>query len=417
MSVIAPLRRPADPGRPPGPDPDPDRRLLARARRRITFQVAGAFSVVLALVGVLVWCAMVHSQGTAALRDLTVTAARSPVAYPPPCVWLYELRADGTIAASPGAPAELPVRSSLNHVAGGGESKETVEVTVAGQEYLVHTRRRGDTVVQAALDLRYQVSERQRLLHTLIGAEVAGLLAALVVGHVVSRRAIAPLGEALARQRRFAADVSHELRSPLQTLAAAASVLTRRSERHDDRTATAARLVAEEVSRFQRLVDDLIELARTEQPAQRELVDVATLARETCRARGLPDGLVSVVAGSTAEWLVDRRRVEQILLNLLDNAIRYGGGPVAVRLSTRPPDTGVLEVDDAGPGVSAADREVIFDRFVRGRAARSRAGTDGTGLGLALVAQHAAAHGGRAGVDDRPGGGARFRVELPEALP
>lgn len=417
MSVIAPLRRPADPGRPPGPDPDPDRRLLARARRRITFQVAGAFSVVLALVGVLVWCAMVHSQGTAALRDLTVTAARSPVAYPPPCVWLYELRADGTIAASPGAPAELPVRSSLNHVAGGGESEETVEVTVAGQEYLVHTRRRGDTVVQAALDLRYQVSERQRLLHTLIGAEVAGLLAALVVGHVVSRRAIAPLGEALARQRRFAADVSHELRSPLQTLAAAASVLTRRSERHDDRTATAARLVAEEVSRFQRLVDDLIELARTEQPAQRELVDVATLARETCRARGLPDGLVSVVAGSTAEWLVDRRRVEQILLNLLDNAIRYGGGPVAVRLSTRPPDTGVLEVDDAGPGVAAADREVIFDRFVRGRAARSRAGTDGTGLGLALVAQHAAAHGGRAGVDDRPGGGARFRVELPEALP
>ncbi|MEV4199889.1 sensor histidine kinase [Micromonospora globbae] len=230
-------------------------------------------------------------------------------------------------------------------------------------------------------------------------------------------RMVDELVERIERDRRFAADVSHELRSPLQTLAAAASVLTRRSERHDDRTATAARLVAEEVSRFQRLVDDLIELARTEQPAQRELVDVATLARETCRARGLPDGLVSVVAGSTAEWLVDRRRVEQILLNLLDNAIRYGGGPVAVRLSTRPPDTGVLEVDDAGPGVSAADREVIFDRFVRGRAARSRAGTDGTGLGLALVAQHAAAHGGRAGVDDRPGGGARFRVELPEALP
>jgi len=73
-------------------------------------------------------------------------------------------------------------------------------------------------------------------------------------------------------------------------------------------------------------------------------------------------------------------------------------------------------VDDAGPGVPVADRAVIFDRFVRSRAARARAGTDGTGLGLAIVAQHAAAHGGRATVTDRPGGGARFRVELPRSL-
>lgn len=103
-------------------------------------------------------------------------------------------------------------------------------------------------------------------------------------------------------------------------------------------------------------------------------------------------------------------------MNLLDNADRYGGGPVAVNLSQRGP-IGVIEVDDGGPGVPVEDQESIFDRFVRGRAAHARADSDGTGLGLALVAQHAAAHDGSATVGDRPGGGARFRVELPGSLP
>ncbi|WBC08440.1 sensor histidine kinase [Micromonospora sp. CA-248089] len=216
------------------------------------------------------------------------------------------------------------------------------------------------------------------------------------------------------RDRRFAADVSHELRSPLQTLAAAASVLHRRREHQDERTATAAGLVADEVTRFQRLVDDLIQLARTEQPAHRETVDVVELARATCRERSLPESLVSLDGDAPRLWWVDRRRFAQTLLNLLENAERYGGGPVAVRLAGRD-GVGVLEVDDSGPGVPPADREIIFDRFVRGRAAHDRAGTDGTGLGLALVAQHAAAHGGTAAVLDRAPG-ARFRVELPGAL-
>ncbi|MEU4793913.1 HAMP domain-containing sensor histidine kinase [Micromonospora tulbaghiae] len=216
------------------------------------------------------------------------------------------------------------------------------------------------------------------------------------------------------RDRRFAADVSHELRSPLQTLAAAASVLNRRREHQDQRTATAAGLVADEVTRFQRLVDDLIQLARTEQPAHRETVDVVELARATCRQRSLPESLVTVDGDTPRLWWVDRRRFAQTLLNLVENAERYGGGPVAIRLGGRD-GVGVLEVDDDGPGVPPGDREIIFDRFVRGRAAHDRAGTDGTGLGLALVAQHAAAHGGTAAVRDR-GPGACFRVELPGAL-
>ncbi|MDG6109958.1 HAMP domain-containing histidine kinase [Dactylosporangium aurantiacum] len=218
------------------------------------------------------------------------------------------------------------------------------------------------------------------------------------------------------RDRRFAADVSHELRSPLQTLAASASVLHRRRAHLDERTALAAGLVVEEIGRFQQLVDDLLELARSDQPARRAPVDPHDLARRVVEGQGLDAGLVEPAAEDGVRWLVDRRRVEQILANLLDNAVRHGGGPVAVRL-TSVGGTGRVEVDDEGPGVRPDDRLVIFDRFVRGRSAGARGGGDGTGLGLSLVARHAAAHGGRVVVLDRPGGGARFRVELPGAVP
>ncbi|HEX6499784.1 MAG TPA: HAMP domain-containing sensor histidine kinase [Micromonosporaceae bacterium] len=221
------------------------------------------------------------------------------------------------------------------------------------------------------------------------------------------------LARRIERDRRFAADVSHELRSPLQTLAAAASVLARRRSRLDERSATAVGLVADEVARFQTLVTDLLELARSDQPPERTRVDVADLARQVCRSRRVPPQIVHVEPGADPVWQVDRRRFEQVLGNLLDNAERHGGGPVAVRLG-QSDGVAYLEVDDEGPGVAEEDREVIFYRFVRGRPANSRGDSEGTGLGLALVAQHVAAHNGRVLVLDRPGGGARFRVELPE---
>lgn len=217
------------------------------------------------------------------------------------------------------------------------------------------------------------------------------------------------LSRRMQRDRRFAADVSHELRSPLQTLAAAAGVLTGRRDQLDRRSALAADLVAEEVARFQRLVTDLLELARGDQPPDVSSIDVAALARQVCRVRDIPPDLVQ--ADDEAVWWVDRRRLEQVIVNLVDNATRHGGGPVAIRVG-RQDSMCVIEVDDDGPGVVPEDREVIFQPFVRGRGAAARGDSDGTGLGLALVAQHVGLHGGRVSVLDRPGGGARFRVEL-----
>lgn len=226
------------------------------------------------------------------------------------------------------------------------------------------------------------------------------------------------LGERIARDRRFAADVSHELRSPLQTLGTAVSVLYRRRDHFDDRSATAVTLLHDEITRFQTLVTDLLELARADQVADREEVAVVDLARQVCKDRNLPADLVTVAAGTPITWPVEPRRLEQILVNLLDNAARHGGGPTEVHLAVESGDGGparyaTIDVDDTGPGVAPDHRQTIFDRFVRGPGASARGNSDGTGLGLALVAQHVAAHGGRVEVTDRPGGGARFHVELP----
>ena len=211
--------------------------------------------------------------------------------------------------------------------------------------------------------------------------------------------------------RRFAADVSHELRSPLQTLSAATSVLDRRRGELDGRTGAAVELIRAEVSRFEHLVTDLLELAKTDRPAERRPTDVVALTRSAAASRGLDPGAVEV-SGTTDLVELDPRRFEQLLVNLLDNAAKHGGGAVRVGLDVRP-DGLVLEVDDEGPGVPADERELVFDRFARGRAASARGGSEGTGLGLALVAQHVQAHRGTVDIADRPGGGARFRVTLP----
>lgn len=217
------------------------------------------------------------------------------------------------------------------------------------------------------------------------------------------------LSSRLERDRRFAADVSHELRSPLQTLSAAADILDRRRDRLDERTGAAVGLLTTEVARFQELVTDLLQLARGDRPAERVPTDVAALVAEVARRYGVHP---EVAPSGPVTALVDPPRLRQAVVNLLENAQRHGGGVLAVRVIGTPTCVAV-EVDDDGPGVPEEERQLVFDRFARGRAASARRESEGTGLGLALVRQHVEAHDGRVLLLDRPGGGARFRLELP----
>ncbi|MHA6629883.1 HAMP domain-containing sensor histidine kinase [Pseudonocardia sichuanensis] len=218
------------------------------------------------------------------------------------------------------------------------------------------------------------------------------------------------------RDARFAGDVSHELRSPLTTMANAAAVLRRRRGELAGTAGRALDLLLSEVDRFERMVVDLLEISRADQEPgdpPGELVDLGELVRNVLEVRAEP---VPAVEIETPPPLVqgDRRRLDRIVANLLDNADRYAGG--AVRVAVRRRDGRArIEVDDAGPGVPGELRERVFERFARGAQAGQRGQDGGSGLGLALVAQHARRHGGSVRIEDRPGGGARFVVELPEA--
>ena len=221
------------------------------------------------------------------------------------------------------------------------------------------------------------------------------------------------------RDARFASDVSHELRSPLTTLAASLEVLEGRRDELPERSRRALDLLSADVKRFQRLVEDLLEISRYDAGAagvELEEIRLGELVEHAVPGAGL-NGVLDI-DGDARDAVIraDKRRLERVVTNLLTNAERYGGG--AIRVGVRRHDEAVrLEVDDAGPGVPEAERERIFERFARGAAAAGRrTGSDGVGLGLSLVAEHVRLHGGRVWAEERPGGGARFVVELPAAV-
>jgi two-component system, OmpR family, sensor histidine kinase MtrB len=215
------------------------------------------------------------------------------------------------------------------------------------------------------------------------------------------------------REERFASDVSHELRSPITALTAAIEVLDARRADLPDRTQQALDVVVDQVRRFDSMVLDLLELSRIDAGAtdlHTESVDVADLCVRIAHRSGHRDVPVEVSLDAPDAARLDKVRFERILTNLLDNAKHHGGGPTRISIERGPLATVAIAVEDAGPGVAASEKSRIFERFARGSAARHRTGS---GLGLALVAEHAFALGGETWVEDRPGGGARFVVTVP----
>jgi len=215
------------------------------------------------------------------------------------------------------------------------------------------------------------------------------------------------------REARFASDVSHELRSPITALAAAAEVMHSRRGELPERTQQALDVIVGQVRRFDAMVMDLLELSRIDAGAtdlHTEEVDIEELCRRVAARNGFPHLPVEVNWRAPTRAVIDKLRFERIIANLLENAVHHGGGPVRISIERADGPYLLVAVEDAGPGVARGERVRIFERFARGSAARHRVGT---GLGLALVAAHAAAQGGEAWAEDRPGGGARFVVRVP----
>ncbi|WP_432496566.1 sensor histidine kinase [Kineococcus auxinigenes] len=212
---------------------------------------------------------------------------------------------------------------------------------------------------------------------------------------------------------RFAADVAHELRTPLTTITAALAIVQARREHLPGDAREGLDLLGHELGRFHRLVLDLLEISRSSgdgTPAAVESVLLPDLVE-----RSLPEAVAPVLVvepqARQVRVCADKRRLRQVVVNLVENAQQHGGGATRVTVSCTA-QRGLVAVDDAGPGVDPAERERVFERFARGRGG-DRASTGGAGLGLSLVLRHVEAMGGDVTVTDSPDGGARFVVSIP----
>ncbi|MFE7531086.1 ATP-binding protein [Kitasatospora sp. NPDC057542] len=222
------------------------------------------------------------------------------------------------------------------------------------------------------------------------------------------------LREQEAKARRFVADVSHELRTPLAAMTMVTTVLDEEAAAGHlpPDAATAARTVSAETARLARLVEDLMEISRFDAKAARlnaTETDLAAAVRASLALRGwTPE--VHTELPSDARAVVDRRRIDLVVANLVGNALRHGAPPVELVLTSDGGEV-TLSVRDHGPGLAPDVLPHVFDRFYKADSARTR--SQGSGLGMAIALENARLHGGTIEVSNAPDGGAVFILRLP----
>jgi two-component system sensor histidine kinase MprB len=350
----------------------------------------------------------------------------------------------------------LPVPRQALEIAASGRGRHFTDVQVRGVHLrmLVAPARRKGQALLIAQSLAEVDSALDHLAWTLGITGLAGILLAAGVGAAVAHGALRPvrrltataervaethdlreriaidghdeisrlagsfdsmldsLEGAVESQRQLVANASHELRTPLASLRTNIDVLRQGTELDEEDRARLLRDVGDEIEELTTLVANLVELARG---AQRELhlteLSLDGLVRRVVgRAEvRFPAHRFELACESTTVW-GEADEIERAVWNLLENAAKWSGpaGRIEVRV-----EGGEVSVRDFGPGVDAADRPHVFERFYRSEDARSK---PGSGLGLAIVRQVAESHGGRVQIDEVTGGGARFRLSLLEAV-
>ncbi|AAS03418.1 MULTISPECIES: HAMP domain-containing sensor histidine kinase [Mycobacterium avium complex (MAC)] len=319
---------------------------------------------------------------------------------------------------------KVATRSGVYTVLVGGGS-EAVEATARTLAILLATT--APVIVAVAAGATYWLVRRSLKSVDAIRARVADISASDLAERVPvpdGRDEIAALAvtmnEMLSRleaghraQQRFVGDASHELRSPLTTIISGLEVAEAHPELLD--AELAVNTLLPEAHRMRALIDDLLLLARADERnllRRKEPVALDDLAEaEAARVRRDADCAVHTDI-RPARLLADPTAMTRMIRNLVDNAVRHAVSCVAIEVGSRD-GTAVLTVGDDGPGIPPAQRSRVFERFVRLDTDRARSG-GGAGLGLAIVAEVVAAHGGTVTIGDRPGGGTTLTVALPQ---
>jgi two-component system sensor histidine kinase MprB len=362
---------------------------------------------------------------------------------------------DGHILRSGGARAALPVTAAARDVAAGRRNAFFSDATVAGTPMRVFTERApGGAVWQVALPLTDVNSTLRRLLLVLAAVSVGGILLAAALGLLVSRAALVPVrrliaatqrvastqdlahriptrqGDELGRlaasfntmlgalersrlsQRQLISDASHELRTPLTSVQANLDALALGDALSPRERARAVASAQAQLRELGVLVNDLVDLSKTDVDAL-EVEDVRLdLAVATALQRARLHATQRTFAFDAAPCVVRAApaQLDRAIANLLDNAVKWtpeapAGGPIEVSVAP-----GRVQVRDHGPGFDPDDLPRVFDRFYRAPSARAR---PGSGLGLAIVRHLAETHGGSVRAENADGGGARLTLELP----
>ncbi len=391
-----------------------DEALLRRTGRVAALQSALALGVVLLLVGTVAYFLDVHAQSQEISGQLSaVVASTDDVTDAPPGMALAIREPSGAVTVSDRAPAAT---ATLLSGQPGFSNVRSHDV-----EYRALVADCGERRIAALLDITPWETGRQRLLLALIIAEIAAAAAAAAVVVMLSRRSIRPLGAALALQRRFVADASHELRAPLTVLHTRAQLLARRAEKHDVDPELRAQLngLVTDTRALGDVVEDLLLSASLDSDAGgREPVDLRVLCqhvRDSVAAHAESLHLRLDLASDNAGDLTvtgSATALRRALLALLDNAIAHEspGGQVTLRV-TRDAHTVSVAVADTGVGLDVHTVQHLFTRFAHGDG--HTAGVRHYGIGLALVKEIVDAHHGEIVVDGAPERGATFTLHLP----
>ena len=314
---------------------------------------------------------------------------------------------------------DLPVESGVRAARSSGTRDMRVENLGGASARVLSVPvdlRDGRYVVQVVAFRTAEESTLRTLVLVLLIGGLGAVLLAMAGGWVYAQRALVPIRQSLRRQREFAADASHELRTPITILRASIEDLRRNPATPVAQVGTALEDMDAEVGHMTDLVDGLLVLARADSgvmEVQHEPVDLADAAAAAlgeltplAQQRGVP---LSLDAAPT-EVLGDFGRLRQLAVILVDNAIRHGGETVHVQVSVRRDGAwALLRVDDTGRGLRTEDVPRVFERFWRA----TDAPVGGLGLGLAIASWIAERHGGTITAQQRPSGGARFEVRLP----
>ena len=399
--------------------PAADFSVVKRAGRIAALQASAALAVLLVVVGVVLAVVDVRTQTRETTDRLTAVAETADDAGdPPPGMELVLRDTDGQVSTSRGGEAGVPL---LDGPAG------FTEFDTGGRTYraLVVDRPVGRVVV--LIDMAPIKADQARLWAALGFAALAGLLGAAAVVAFVARQSVRPLAQALALQRRFVADASHELRAPLTVLHTRAQLLAQRIGSGDVTAAAkdADALVAD-TRVLADIVDDLLASASmTKVDARTTRVDLSAVARSVCDRMTSYAGSIGVTINcdrrddqspGSLDVLGSGIALERAITALVDNALSHEKSGGTVDLGVRRDGQQVIvAVVDTGVGIDKTALSTLFDRFSRGETHTTREGRPSYGIGLSLVREIVQAHGGDIRVTSSPGRGATFTMTFPAA--